>query len=107
MSAKIILLSDGFKIKTGIFKTKICKWANIVKISSVRINMITYDQNYLIIHFNDSSYIYIGELESGFKNFIKYIIDNFRNFNKNWYGDTENNKYDLPIVLWEKTNSNL
>lgn len=83
-------------IKTGSW---LIRWDDVSRIRGVKIDKVTYDENFIVIE-GGTSPISFGELDEGFDALEAFIKHKFSGIPSNWRATLEVGERD-DIVLWE------
>lgn len=94
----IEIYDDNFTIKENWKKYNV-HFNEIISISSIKIDMVTYDEIFLIIETSHKDEIYIGELYNGFEQFQLEIVSRY-NLNPEWREEAEKSNCGDKISLW-------
>jgi|SRR5579859_6106254 len=73
----------------------------IVSIAGMRVNQVTYDEDFLVFKKRDGSGVVVGELCRWFGE-LEQEIHSLDGFPKNWRTEVERSPYRTQVVLWER-----
>jgi hypothetical protein len=98
---KIAVQDDGFA--TSGFRRKSVSFEDIMSISAEKLDKITYEELFLIVHSASGEGVALGELDEGFADLEKSLITRLDNFPTNWKVHAEEIPAGTRNEIWRAT----
>lgn len=95
----IIPSGGDFIIRDGDRKLSL-RLSEIVAIDGVKVDKITYEENFLVVTKADGTKISIGELDDGFAEFEQAIGTSLQGFPQQWKAAVETGPAENYVSLW-------
>lgn len=77
----------------------------ISRIESVKRDMISYEENYLLFFLDDGRTFWLSELDSGFGPAEIKLRERFQPFNPNWMETLEHAPAGTRQIIWDRKHS--
>lgn len=99
---KISVRDDGFT--TGAFRSKKSfTFPKIVSVAAEKVDKITYEELFLIVHSSTGEGVVIGELDEGFADLEKALSDHLKGFPPDWKVGAEERPAGIRNEIWRGT----
>lgn len=76
--------------------------SEIVAIDGIKVDKITYEENFLVVTKADGTKIPIGELADGFSEFEQVISTSLKGFSREWRAAVETEPAEKSVSLWTR-----
>lgn len=97
----IVPSGDDFIIRDGGRELSL-QLSEIVGIDGVKVDKITYEENFLVVTKADGTKIPIGELADGFSEFEQVISTSLKGFSQDWRAVVETEPAEKSVSLWTR-----
>jgi hypothetical protein len=98
---KIVVSDTGFTLSGGL-RTHSVKFAEIAGVTAVKIDKVTYDEVFLIIHNGSPKGVSLGELDEGFAEVEHQLRKRLPNFPEDWWENAEENEVGTQTQIWPR-----
>lgn len=96
---KISVRNDGFT--TSAFRDrKSFTFPGIVCVASEKVDKITYEELFLVVHSSTGGGVVIGELDEGFADLEKALSGHLKGFPTDWKVDAEERPAGIRKEIW-------
>jgi len=75
---------------------------SIHRIESMKRDLVTYEENYLLLFLDDGRMFWLGELDSGFHAAEEKLRARFATFDPNWMEEQEGSSVGTRRVVWDR-----
>ena len=94
---------DALVIRAWLRSTRRIALDRIRRIGSVKRDLVTFEQNYLLLELDDGEQASLGELDRGFPAVEEKLRERFSPFNPGWKAVLEGGPAGVRHLIWERT----
>jgi hypothetical protein len=98
----IVVTPEYVEHRRHLFKKKRLYWNEITGIVGSKQDMFTYDALFLTLWSGEDKGMVFGELDKGFKELERMILEKFSGFPTNWMEELEKHSANYYQTLWTK-----
>ncbi|MBW8744114.1 MAG: hypothetical protein JF628_07175 [Sphingomonas sp.] len=75
---------------------------SIHRIESLRRDLVTYEENYLLLFLDDGRMFWLGEMSAGFRAAEAKLRERFATFDQHWMERLERNSTGVRQIVWDR-----
>jgi hypothetical protein len=97
---KVALIKDGFALKGGWFYERRRRWEAVRAVHAIKMDKMTYEEDFLVLSFGEARSVSVGELDKGFAAFQAALVERLPGFDTDWQTKTATSAAGVMFRVW-------